>query len=142
MKVELIMSTRVMTAHPETTLAQLGKILKQAPYHHLLVEESGVLVGIISDRDCLAASSPFHGTEEECKRDEDRQQMKASEIMSAAPVTIDRTTSVDTASILLLENDISCLPVVDDDGVIEGILTWKDILKCHVYADLPSVDFA
>ncbi len=142
MKVELIMSTRVLTARPDTTLAEMQDILGQVPYHHLLVEEDGALVGVISDRDCLAASSPFHGTGEECGRDGIRQRMTATEIMSTAPVTIDRTTSVDTAAILLLENEISCLPVVDDQDVIEGILTWKDILKYHVYADLPSVDFA
>ncbi len=96
--------------------------------------ENGKLVGIISDRDICQNASPFLNTEQE--RDIDRSLLHKSiaDIMSTHLITIDRSTSVDCASILLLENNSSCLPIIDEDDMLEGILTWKDILYCHTYA--------
>jgi acetoin utilization protein AcuB len=48
------------------------------------------------------------------------------------PITVDAQTSIEKASNLLLENNISCLPVISSQGVVEGILTWKDILKFYM----------
>lgn len=55
--------------------------------------------------------------------------------MTSAIIGIDRSTDLDTASILLLENDISCLLVTDDNDGLEGLLTWKDLLQYFVYSD-------
>ena len=59
----------------------------------------------------------------------------AAEIMSSNPITIAETTRIETASILLLENNFSCLPVVDEDDKLDGLLTWKDILNYYIYSD-------
>ena len=53
--------------------------------------------------------------------------------MSITLITAKKDTLIDAAAILLLEHNISCLPVVSIDGAIEGILTWKDMLKYYVY---------
>lgn len=53
--------------------------------------------------------------------------------MSTTLITVQKDTLIDTAAILLLEHKISCLPVVAKDEAIEGILTWKDMLKFYVY---------
>ena len=36
--------------------------------------------------------------------------------------------SVDEASVYLLHKRVTCLPVVDADYRIEGIVTWRDLL--------------
>jgi CBS-domain-containing membrane protein len=35
----------------------------------------------------------------------------------------------------MLEHRISCLPVLSEDGGIEGIVTWKDMLMAFVETD-------
>ncbi len=92
--------------------------------------------------DMLVSLSPFVGTESKRQQDLDQQEKKVSEIMTKVPVRVDRSTSVEVASITLLEHDIACLPVVGDDDVIEGIMTWKDILKVHVYESEPTSESA
>ncbi|HDY68237.1 MAG TPA: CBS domain-containing protein [Candidatus Scalindua sp.] len=57
---------------------------------------------------------------------------KAYEIMSRVAVTVDVKTSIEKVSNLLLENNISCIPVVSPEGVIEGIVSWRDILKFYL----------
>jgi acetoin utilization protein AcuB len=53
--------------------------------------------------------------------------------MTTNLITVDISTSIECASILLLENNISCLPVIDEERQLQGIVTWKDILRFHVY---------
>jgi acetoin utilization protein AcuB len=133
MLVDSIMSRNVHCVLPSVSLEELCNIFKQVPYHHLLVVQERELLGIISDRDVLRTSSPFINTERATAQDQALLQTKAQEIMSTALITVQPDTLIDTAVILLLEHSISCLPVVSNAEGIEGILTWKDMLKYYVY---------
>jgi len=133
MNVSDIMTRQVVTVQPDDSLADLRRILSQRKFHHILVEREGKLVGVISDRDVSHHSSPFLGTLEERAEDRALLDRKVGDMMSTTVITVVADTSIDCASILLLENNISCLPVVDGELNIIGILTWKDILQFHVY---------
>ena len=136
MLVNQIMSQNLHTVRAGDNVNLLSKTFSDVSYHHLpVVNDENILLGIISDRDVTKNLSPFLGTDLE--RDCDRELLKktASDIMSSDPVSVAQTSRIETASILLLENNVSCLPVVDDDGKIEGLLTWKDILNYHIYSD-------
>ena len=133
MFVDSIMSRNVHCVLPSVTLEELCNIFKQVPYHHLLVVQEGELLGIISDRDVLRTSSPFINTARATAQDQALLQTTAQEIMSTALITVQPDTLIDTAVILLLEHSISCVPVVSNAEAIEGILTWKDMLKYYVY---------
>ena len=133
MHVESIMSEKVHCVVPEVTLGELREIFKEVPYHHLLVARDGGLSGIISDRDVLRMLSPFLDTDKATAQDQSLLEVKAQDLMTTTLITVKKDTFVDTAAILLLEHNISCLPVVSKDDAIEGILTWKDLLKYHVY---------
>lgn len=135
-----IMSKQVHTVTPDTKLTALREIFASVSYHHLLVEENCKLIGVISDRDVLANLSPFIGTMGEQDRDRELLELSVENIMSTKLITIEHHTLIDTASILLLENNISCLPVVDSDLSIEGIVSWKDILQYHVYGVDTTLD--
>lgn len=133
MYVSDIMTKNVITVDPNQTLADLRQLISKYSFHHLLVEEKGKLIGVISDRDISKHSSPFLGTLKERKEDRDLLDMTVASIMTREVVTVCEDTLIDCAAILLLENTISCLPVVNDERDIQGILTWKDILQFHVY---------
>ncbi len=128
-----IMTKNVHTVTPETTLGEVRNIFKQVGYRHLLVEQDGKLVGVISDRDVLARSSPWLDTQQENNRDRDSLNVPAATFMNTNVITVDRQTIVECASILLIENNISCLPVVKQDNAIDGILSWKDLLQYSIY---------
>ena len=129
MNVGDIMTAHVHTVHLDDKLELIREILADVDYHHLLVEEDNKLVGIISDRDVLRHQSPFLGTAQERAQDRELLERNACSIMTPHPITVETTTSLDEAAALLLKHTISCLPVVSFDQSIEGVITWKDILR-------------
>jgi CBS domain-containing protein len=55
--------------------------------------------------------------------------MHAKDLMTTAPVHVTPETSIGNAISLMLDRGISGLPVLDDAGVVCGILTEGDLLK-------------
>ena len=56
---------------------------------------------------------------------------EAHEIMDKVPVTVDTKISIEEAINLLALNNISYLPVLSSEGIVEGIVTRKDIIKFY-----------
>ena len=83
----------------------------------VLVYEGKALVGIVTDRD-LAVRSTSNGATP------DSEPVRA--VMTAHPVTITPTASVDDALKLMVEHGIGRLCVMDGDAV-EGIITFGDL---------------
>ncbi len=80
-----------------------------------VVDESGLLVGIITNRDL---------------RFETRFDIPVSEIMTPQPlVTVPVGTTLDEAKVKLQQHRIEKLLVVDESGLLKGLITVKDIQK-------------
>ncbi len=126
--VATIMSRDVVTVSPNEYLLTLRTMLNQKGIHHLLVVENDRLVGVISDRDVLHALSPFLETMHEQPRDVHTLEIHAHEIMSRNPLTVSPDTTIAKATALLLSNNISSLPILEDDTIV-GIITSRDILQ-------------
>ena len=131
MKLTSIMTKKVVTVGMDTTLGKIYEIFNQKKFHHLLVVEDNQLCGVISDRDVLKAISPFLDTLAEQSRDLSTLKKKAHQIMTRKPITISKELSSKDAAKLILQKNISCLPIVSSDGCIDGIVTWKDLLKAY-----------
>lgn len=132
MAVSFVMTKKVFKVRMDDTIGTIHEILENANFHHLLVVEGNKLVGVISDRDVLKAVSPFIGTLSEHTHDLVTLNKKAHQIMNHKPITVFKYTSLQAAATIMLDNNISCLPVVSSEGGIEGIVTWKDILGYYV----------
>ena len=132
MKISSIMTRGVVTVDMDDTLQTIREILNSFEFHHVPVVDNQKLIGIISDRDLLSELSPFLDTPSQEQRDFAILKRRAHQIMSRILITVNATTSIEKASNLLLENDISCLPVISSKGVVEGIFTWKDILRFYM----------
>lgn len=130
--VKSIMSKKVVSITMDDSLAKARELFLEFHFHHLLVLESGRLVGVISDRDLLKAISPYIGSLSELERDRATLNKRAHQIMSRNPITVEADETVETASQRLLENRVSCLPVVTQDGTVHGIVSWRDLLKFYL----------
>ena len=134
-----IMSRRLVTVTMDDTLATVQQLFKEHRFHHLLVVEDRTLVGIISDRDLLKALSPNIGTMSETDRDRATLNKRAHQVMTRDPVSVRPTPPLDAAATLMLEKKVSCLPVTSDQHRLEGILSWRDILKALAASLQPSL---
>lgn len=124
-----IMTTSVVTVSPEATLDAMRKLFAHEGFHHLVVVESGCVLGVLSDRDLLRHLSPWAGTMGETKSDRATLRKKAHQVMTRELVTATPDEPVIEAIKRLLLASVSCLPVVDADGNCIGIVTWRDLLR-------------
>ncbi|MER7078486.1 CBS domain-containing protein [Saccharopolyspora kobensis] len=61
--------------------------------------------------------------------------MQAGDVMSRPVVTVRGFDSIRTASVVLTEHDFTAVPVVDDDGVLIGIVTEADLIRDAIAYD-------
>ena len=121
------MSTHAVTM--DDSLARARDLFNEFHSHHLPIVQGLELLGIISDRDLLKAVSPNIGTLSETDRDRATLNKRAHQIMSRKLITVAADTTVEAAARLLLGHRVSCLPVVTTTGHLEGIITWRDLLR-------------
>ncbi len=110
------MVTDPVTCRPDNTLAQVEAMCAKFRISGLpVVDESGTLVGIITNRDL---------------RFEVDQTKQVAEVMTKAPlITAQEGVSADAALGLLRRNKIEKLPIVDGHGRLTGLITVKDFVK-------------
>jgi acetoin utilization protein AcuB len=127
-----IMTARAVTIEMDDSLEVIRDIFRKVRFHHLLVVDNEKLVGVISDRDVLKALSPYVGTMSETDRDRATLNKRAHQIMSHHPVTVRQSCPLQEAAQLMLTRGVSCLPVTTVDGVIQGVVTWKDVFRAFL----------
>ncbi|MDQ7791663.1 MAG: CBS domain-containing protein [Clostridia bacterium] len=132
------MTTRVVTVEMDDPIGEILEIFKHAGFSHVLVvaPESGEFVGIVSDRDVYRNVSCFIGSLSEQARDQATLRKKVHHIMTRNLITATEDMTIEQSAELMLNNRISCLPVLSPDQKIRGIVTSKDILRCVF--DLPK----
>ena len=129
MKVQDVMSHNVICVEMDARLPDVKRMMEEQGFHHLPVVENDKLVGIISDRDLLRLISPFIDTAAEHARDLDTLNRAAHQIMTRQPITVSVETDIQEAVNWMLKVDISCVPVVDAEQHVLGIVTWRDLVK-------------
>ncbi|MDH5564915.1 MAG: CBS domain-containing protein [Nitrospirota bacterium] len=130
-----IMTSRVVTIEMDDSLQVIQEVFRKVKFHHLVVVDEGKIVGIISDRDFFKAISPFVNTISETNRDRATLEKRAHQIMSRNPHTVLKTCLIEHAALMMLKRGVSCLPVINADGMVEGILTWKDLFKAFLRSE-------
>ena len=132
MKVAKIMSTDVITLIEDETLAHAKRCMDRGRIRHLPVIRERKLVGLVTHRDLLAASFSIFAEVEPAEQRRIFVTIPVTEAMHRDVVTVGPNDSVADAARILLDNKYGCLPVVDDNGDLLGILTEADFLSLTV----------
>ena len=128
------MTSKVVTVRMDDTVETIREIFDKSLFHHLVVVEDHKVVGVISDRDLLKNISPFIGSNwMERKQDTNTLKRLAHQIMHRPPIVTFQTTTASEAATKLIQERVTCLPVVDEEGRLEGIVTWRDLMP-HCFA--------
>lgn len=128
MYVGRIMRTDLITVSPSTSLEDANILVKKKKIDHLLVvNDGGKLVGILSDRDLKQYWASPATTLSKSELNYLLQQVIVEMIMIKAVITVSSSTTVERAALLMQENDISALPVTENDELV-GIITSTDVM--------------
>jgi acetoin utilization protein AcuB len=129
MLVKFWMTPKVITIVEDVSIVKASKLMKDHGMQHLPVTKNSRLVGIISDRDLKEALSSNATSLHIHELHYLLEKLKVKEIMPRKLHTTNAETPVDKAAALMLKHNISALPVVDNKGNLEGIITKGDVFR-------------
>jgi len=132
MSVADLMTSDVVTLTEDETLAHAQRCMARGRIRHLPVVREGKLVGLITHRDLLAASFSIFAEVEASEQRRIFDTVRVVEAMHRDVVTVAPQLPVSKAARILLENKYGCLPVVDGDQQLRGIVTEADFLRLTV----------
>lgn len=132
MTVADLMTSDVVTLTEDETLAHAQRCMARGRIRHLPVVREGMLVGLITHRDLLAASFSIFAEVEASEQRRVFDTVRVVEAMHRDVVTVSPQLPVSKAARILLENKYGCLPVVDGDHQLQGIVTEADFLRLTV----------
>jgi len=112
---------QIGTVNSDDSVEQVVSILIDNDVRALPLVDGGDLIGIISQVDLLS----------ELKLGKELGKVKIKELMIIPVISVDLKTGNDRARRLMLDNDISHLPVLKD-GVLEGIVTAEILVHTFI----------
>ena len=117
-----VMIAKVVTLSTHHGFDDAVRLMKDRHFRHcIVVDMQGKLCGVISDRDILRAMA----------RNGQSRSKSLDQIMTRNPVTVKRHTTILDAVSKIISKKINCLPVVEDDDTVCGIVTSTDLLKSY-----------
>lgn len=120
MKVEDIMTREVQCCGPDTNLAAAAKMMWDSDCGVLpILNIQGQVMGIITDRDiCMAAAT----------KNAAPSSLTVWETSSGKVITCRPDDDIHAALDLMERGRFRRLPVVDDDGMLQGMLSMNDLI--------------
>ncbi|GAA0373588.1 CBS domain-containing protein [Microbispora corallina] len=154
MKVRDVMTREAASVNGSTPFRDVAEVLIAHGVSAVpVVDGEGHVIGVVSETDLLCKEEfrdqfyregyrpPLRARlREQASRRGGRREDRAhgetaAELMSAPPVTVRPYTSVVSAARLMAEHGVKRLPVVDDEGRLEGIVSRHDLLKVFARSD-------
>jgi CBS domain-containing protein len=125
-----IMTAKVQTISPETSLGDAWGLMRRSRIRHLpVVDDIGRLIGLVTQRDLLGAAPSVVGEADEPARLRRLGWLSAHDVMETHLVVVTPNEPAASAGQRMLGAKIGCLPVVDDTGELAGIVTEEDFLR-------------
>lgn len=136
MKKELVqdwMTKDIISVTPETALPEAHQIMMNEEIRRLpVVDANHKLLGIITLGDVRGAQPSPATSLSIWELNYLLSNLKIKEIMTPDPITLNVKATIGEAARTMLEHRISGLPVVDDKGMLVGIITESDIFSMVV----------
>ena len=123
MKVSYVMSKKVATVTPGTTLVTVGRMMSEKKISCVIVQENTKIIGIISERDIVRRLASKGG---------ELSKVKARQVMSSPVQTLYSDTTLDRAVNLMTEKGFRRFPILNRGEKLVGIVTQSDVLKAFV----------
>lgn len=134
MLVNRIMSENLFIAHPDTPVTDAQEVLRREKIHHLPVTDrhSHKLVGVVSEKDLLYASPSPASTLDVYEVTRLLARLTLASVMTKKVITARPEEPVEDAARKMVDNDIGCLPVVNETGRPIGIVTESDMFRLFI----------
>jgi|SRR3989344_4668406 len=141
-----IMTSEVISVHPETSILEAHKLISDHNFHGVpVVDEENRILGILTEYDLIAKGSSMHlptfqkivselnfeknhgGLENDI---EALAQLRVSDVMNSEPLTLSDTASFEeVVEVFRSHHRVNPVPVINNDKKVVGIVSHFDILQ-------------
>jgi CBS domain-containing protein len=139
-KARNIMTTKVFSVKRDTPVAAIAELMAKNIISGVpVIEESGKVAGIISERDFLSGmgvegAKTMMGIIADCLKNKgcmaiSIRALKAGDIMTSPAITVLENTTVSEIAGIFNEKNINRVPVTDSEGNLIGIVSRADLLR-------------
>lgn len=141
-----VMTAEVVTLRPEQTIEEaVATLVEHGISGAPVVDGDGRLVGLLDDTDLILSEARLHApTTIEIlgaylplpgERHRFEEELRAAlgqtvgDVMESEPATVGTGASVEDVATIIVDRDVSRVPVLDADGRVAGIVTRGDLVK-------------
>ena len=128
------MTRKVITVDQAANIFDAQKLMADHRIRHLpIVDSKGRLLGVVTDRDIRSALpyELFSGKDDAAAKKK-VSALRVADIMTANPLTISPMDTIQDALLRIQKERVGAFPVVDDNNVLKGILSVRDLLRAFV----------
>jgi CBS domain-containing protein len=123
------MTKNVITLSPTDTLGQARHLLLTNKIHHLPVVQDGrKLVGMITSYDMFKLGKSL----------EEYQNTLVADVMTRHLATMEPDQHIGAAAEVFMEHLFHAVPIVDENGNLEGIITTTDVIRYEYKKEYPD----
>lgn len=132
MKVKHYMTKDVVTVTPEEKVTDAVDLMENNDFHRLPVVSNGKFVGLITE-EIIATNSPSKVSSLSIyEMNYLFDKMLVKDLMKKDVTSIYEEMLLEEAALLMVDRDITVLPVLNDQNEVIGIVTHKDIFKALI----------
>ena len=113
-----VMRAEVIEVAPEDTLGEVAERMSAVNVGAVVVKDYGRLIGILTERDMLKAMAARVHTSE----------ARVRQWMTEDPLTATAEMDVEEAAQVMLEHNFRHLPVLDDSGLVVGLVSLRRVV--------------
>ena len=127
------MSSPAITVTPNEVFRDALQLMHKGRFRRLpVVNESGKLVGVVSERDLRYASPSRPGSLSVWDINYLVSKVQIREVMTEEVIATTSDVPIEDVARLMTDNRIGALPVVDEESHVVGIITETDIFEAFV----------
>ena len=122
-----------ITIGPDQSVSEAIDLMSENRLHRLpVVDKNGKLAGLITEG-VITSNTPNNATSLSVfELNYLLNKLTIKDIMIKDVITIGKDALLEEAATILRKNDIGCLPVVDEDNTLIGIITHNDIFTAFI----------
>ena len=128
-----IMTRDVFPLHEDQTLNVVRLLMRTVRVRHVpILNRDEKFIGLLSHRDLLAYSISKLADIDPLEQREIDRHIPIRDVMQTEVETTNAETPLTEALQRMLDNKFGCLPVIDQDNRLKGIITNEDIMRLAI----------
>ncbi|HOC29451.1 MAG TPA: CBS and ACT domain-containing protein [Treponemataceae bacterium] len=132
MNVSYVMTRNPLYIHPDMSVPDARAFMKKEKVGRLpVLDKNNKLVGIVTERDLINASPSVATTLDMYEMSYLLSKLKVEKVMQKKVVTVEEDVVVEEAARIMVDNNISALPVMRD-GALVGIVSDGDLYRLFI----------